>query len=473
VQHVLAELRASEAMRGRPPGYLENGGFTIVTTVDARAQSLLESVADETAALDLRVPKVNPYNPAAFQSGLDRPTGLVVQHVLAELRASEAFRGQPPGYLENGGYTIVTTVDPRAQALLESVSDETVRGSIMDGEPGNLQAAAAVVEPGTGRVLAYYGGHDGTGADFAGWYHSASGEAVGYGAHPPAQSFEVYALAAALRARISVRSRWDSPTIKAYPGIGQVRDVTPAPCQPACTLADATAASLNVPYVALTQRIGSGTVVNMAQAAGIDAMWLPEGPDGPRRRIDIGGGASAEPFTTDVATGRYPVTVLDQANGMATFAAGGMRYPAHFVQTVSKGSVTVHLDRPGGSRALGAAEVADLTWTLSQRPTVTLPGGRPVAAQTGAFPLRNSAVETAHAWIVGYTANLAMAVWVGNEEIELPLRDKQGSRVLGSGLPARIFQAFLGEAHARLGLAVTPFPQPTFTGDDSVGNAPR
>ena len=47
----------------------------------------------------------------------------------------------------------------------------------MNEQPANLQAALVAVEPGTGRVLAYFGGHDGKGADYAGFYFDENGEA--------------------------------------------------------------------------------------------------------------------------------------------------------------------------------------------------------------------------------------------------------------------------------------------------------
>jgi membrane peptidoglycan carboxypeptidase len=456
---------------GRYDPTVDPAGATVRFGQVALSMMRLGSI-DEATALDLRVPRVNRYDPTAFSSGLDRPTGLVVAHALAELRRTSRFRGRPPGFIENGGFAIVTTVDARAQSLLESVADETVAGSVMDGEPGNLQAAAVVVEPGSGRVLAFYGGHDGTGADFAGWYYDADGLAVGYGAHPPGQSFQPYLLAAAVEAGISVRSRWDSPSVKTYPGApGPVRDLTPAACRPTCTLAEATTASLNVPFYAVTQRVGAAEVVELARSAGIRAMWLPETSETPRRRIDLQPDTPADQFGPEVALGRYPVTVVDQANGMATLAADGRRAAAHFVRSVQRHGETVYTERTATTRILDEAVAADVTWALSAEPAAVLPDGRPAAAKTGASPLRTSAVETAHAWIVGYTRNLAMAVWVGNEEIELPLRDKQGSRVLGSGLPARVFQAFLAEAHDRLGLPTVPFPTPAFGGDEAAGNA--
>ena len=44
-----------------------------------------------------------------------------------------------------------------------------------------------------------------------------------------------------------------------------------------------------------------------------------------------------------------------------------------------------------------------------------------------------------------------MAVWIGNEEIEFPLKDEQGARVVGSGLPAEIYRTFMSGVDAVLG----------------------
>ena len=63
------------------------------------------------------------YDPGCFESDLDRPTGLVVSQVLAELRQTDAFRGKAPGYIENGGYTHRHHGRRRAQALLERSAD--------------------------------------------------------------------------------------------------------------------------------------------------------------------------------------------------------------------------------------------------------------------------------------------------------------------------------------------------------------
>jgi membrane peptidoglycan carboxypeptidase len=254
-----------------------------------------------------------------------------------------------------------------------------------------------------------------------------------------------------------------------------VRDFAGAPCQPRCSLADAATGSLNVPYYALTERLRAATVIEAARDAGIDAMWVPDSSTAQRQRLQLrgrpGSAVSPRPFGTDVALGDYPVTVLDQANAMATFAAGGRRMDAHFVRRVSKDAATVIGERStGGEREFTATAVNDLTWALAQNPSGQLPDRRASATKTGVGLLRTSQVETAHAWIVGYTANLAMAVWIGNEEVEFPLRDAEGGRVTGTGLPAEIYRTFMPAAHEKLGLAVSAFAEPTFAGRADAGD---
>jgi membrane peptidoglycan carboxypeptidase len=436
-------------------------------------QMVTAGTLDEPTAETLAVPAVRAYDPDAFESGLDAPTGLVVQHVLAELRATPAFRGTPPGAIENGGYSIVTTIDAKAQNLLEQTADETVPNSVMDGEPNNLQAAAVVVEPGTGRVRAYYGGDEGTGADYAGWYVDAQGQPVGYGAHPPGHTMDVYTDAAALSAGISVKSTWTSPDVQDYSG-KQVHDYGSAPCQPACSLAEATNGSLNNPMYEVTQDIGAAKVIDMAHAAGVGAMWIPDSPNTTRQRYDLvdktGDQLTPRPFNDDIALGEYPITVLDQANAMATFAAGGLRAQAHFVVSASKGGQRLYTEPSAKPvRVLSSAAAADLAWVMSQEPAGHLTN-RASATKIGFWGLRDSPVETAHAWIVGFTPNLAMAVWVGNVEIELPLHDSNGSIVTGSGLPAQIYRTFMDVAPAQLGLPALSFATPTFTGNAGAGN---
>ena len=218
-------------------------------------------------------------------------------------------------------------------------------------------------------------------------------------------------------------------------------------------------------------------------------MWVPESRGVVRQRYDLpadaGRSLSPKPFGTDVALGPYPVTVLDQASAMATFAAGGLASRTHFVRQVTVDSVdtgngvdtgnasnTIIYSEPLGSPelVLGAPQVADLSWALSQNPSGKLPD-RPSASKAGVGLLRDSLIETAHAWMVGYTPQLGMAVWIGNEDAEFPLKDKQGARVTGTGLPSEIYRKVMSAAHEGMQLPVRAFPEPAFAGDPNAVDA--
>jgi penicillin-binding protein 1A len=69
---------------------------------------------------------------------------------------------------------------------------------------------------------------------------------------------------------------------------------------------------------------------------------------------------------------------------------------------------------------------------------------RPAAGKTG------TSQNYRDAWFVGYTADLVAGVWMGNDD-EKPMR-----KVTGGGLPARLWQGFMTDAHQ--GLPPRPLP---------------
>jgi membrane peptidoglycan carboxypeptidase len=252
-----------------------------------------------------------------------------------------------------------------------------------------------------------------------------------------------------------------------------VRDVRPAPCQPACTLAEAATAQLSIPFYTVTERVGADAVIDTARAAGVDAMWSPGSGSTAPVRYDLTARRVAalvpDPFGADVALGTYPVTVVDQATGMATLAAGGIRSTTHFVAQVVRDYVTYYAAPfDAGSRALDPDVAADVTAVLSTNRVGQLASGVPSASVSGTAPLLGSALDSAHAWHVGYTPGLAMAVWVGNREVEFPLRDEVGNRITGDALPALIYRTVVDAATERLGLDAGEFPEPADLGDPTV-----
>jgi membrane peptidoglycan carboxypeptidase len=417
-------------------------------------------------------------NPAARQSGLDRPTGLVVNHVLSELRQTEPFKGKAKDYLRNGGFQIVTTIDKGAQDAAEAAADirRTSAPAVVRGQPADWQAALVAVEPGTGRVLAYFGGASGTGSDYAGWYYDDAGDPHGFGQHPPGSSFKVYDLAEALHQKVSVKSHWDSPAVKEFPASGRtngspagpVRNSGSAPCQPDCTLVQATVASLNVTFFDLTEHLGTGNVIDMARKAGVDAIWANDPGKPEPVRVDLRsrtGQDVAGRFSTEVGIGQYGITVLDHANGMATFAGGGTRADAHFVRTVTRrgdqvyGEKLTHTDT-----GLNREQVNELSWTLAQVPAAKLPNGWDAAGKTGTWQYGTSTTDNAHTWMVGYTRALAAAVWLGTTDGKALVTSGGSHDVFGANFPGPIWRQFMVQAITAMkpDANLKHFEQPTF-----------
>jgi membrane peptidoglycan carboxypeptidase len=442
--------------------------------------------SDERAKLVYPLETLKTQDPAS--AGLDQPTGLVVEHALSELAQSPAFQGKSWDYIRNSGFQIITTVHKGAQDAATRAADKVVKSSPMYAQSRKYQAALVAIEPGTGRVLAYFGGHNGAGVDYAGWYRDEDGDPKGRGSHPPGSSFKVYTLAAALRDGISLNSRWDSSSPHEFPprrvGANAVRNSSACtreygePNGP-CTLLGSTVSSLNVPFYALTEAIGQAKVVEMARDAGIQSMWTDD-----RTRVDFTAetditGQGRQHFDTEVGFGQYPVTVLDHANGLATFAADGLRAAAHFVKAVFKGKDVVYGEAlPGGDqlRVLTEPQSRDLTYALSLTSAAHLGNGWDSAGKTGTWQYAKSASENAHGWMVGFTKKLAAAVWVGNEKDEAPVRLKDGSKLYGANLPAAIWRQFMAGATQKMGLkndSSARFGEPAWTGDAGRGTVEK
>jgi membrane peptidoglycan carboxypeptidase len=382
------------------PGYDPTTGAAAATNAQHRWEQIRDAMvstgvlsAADGAALrfpggDVRLAQPGPAS---------TPSSMVINHILDELSHTPGTElyNMPWQQIRDGGYNITTTIDVSLQQAVVQAADETVAGSVMSGQPANLTAAVVVVEPGTGRVLAYYGGHEGSGADFAGSYVDERGQFAGFGLHQAGSSSGVYTLAAALKAGYSP-------------------------------------ASISGRLDSLAARLGSAAIFALARDAGIALI-----SDG-QKVYDT---ATIDPSVVGagLADGHDLVGVLDQANAMATFAAHGARAQAHFVRAVTQGNQSVYAEPSlqRGADVLSDAELTDLAAALAS-PTVR---GFPV--QIGVAPLATNSGDIGDAWSVGWSPKLAAAVWVGNRGQAQPLRDRNGNPVSGSTLPLSILARLL------------------------------
>ncbi|MFC7547127.1 transglycosylase domain-containing protein [Plantactinospora sp. GCM10030261] len=447
-------------------------------------------------------PKVLPPKNGNSLVGVNTPRGNVVNYIDDELAAMGICTlkegdgsGKPTcsDELRYGGLRIQTSINPKMQKAAEATARRKAKGSEVADERENVMAAVVSVDPKNGRVVAYYGGDSGAGTDYAGTNVDTAGNL--YGGHQPGSTFKVYTLAAALEAGISLDSRWDSSTYKPKNvpfTVRNVRENNQTKCGKYCTLEESTLSSYNVPFYKIAEDIGADKVIDMARAAGVSTMW--SSADNPPKPYDLAktegkklaptksGSEECQanncPFFYNVAFGQYPVTVLDHANGIATIANRGTYNKAHFVVGVwRQNQETGEWNKIGGEQLKPQKRIRpevtdDVTAVLKKYPAKvnhTLAGNRPAASKTGTWELNEKDDKNAHAWMVGYTPQLATAVWVGNVGPKTEaLLTKSGKNMYGSDLPGDIWERYM--EGALKGEKELSFPDKAGLGDPNLGD---
>lgn len=436
-------------------------GYDPANTGPERAQSrmrwVLKGMVDmkwleAEQAAEAELPKTqDPKKATGAQYGLDKPTGAVVKYVERELEAM----GITPKQLRENGYTVQTTIDKKMQKAAEDAAHK-----ILKGQSKKLASALVAVEPGTGKVKAYYGGDKGAGWDNASAHHQ------------PGSSLKAYVLAAAIEDGTSVRSYWDGSSPQEFPDRERpLRNSDNNNQCKRCTLERATVLSLNTTYYALTSKVGKDKVIELASKAGIRSMSWPN-DEGEYEKIDLtqDPAAASKKFSNEVGIGQYPISVLDNASGFATFAAEGTAAKTHFVTKVMQDDQVIKETEIQTQQAFKPETAADASAVM--RKVVSsgsddLFDGRPSAGKTGTWQYGNTE-HNAHAWMAGYTPQLAAAVWMGRSGEEGAIRTKEGAKIYGSGLPADIWKTFMSKVHK--GKQVKQFPKPQYLGDVGAGN---
>lgn len=371
-------------------------------------------------------PAVLPIGPSGVNQA-NGPEGLILNQVRDEL----AEIGFDESRLYRDGLRVTTTVNAGAQQVaIQSVND------IMAGQPANLRPALVSVDPATGAVRAYYGGSVGTGFDYAQTYRQ------------PGSSFKPFVVAAALEQGIGVAARRDGSSPQTFPDReAPVRNSEGGQCGQ-CTVREALTRSLNTVFYGLAYEVGGAAVAEVAHRAGV----ATEMPDGTPTLARDGVTASS------IGIGEYEVRPIDQAHAFSTFAAGGIERPTYFISQIadSEGNVLYSNDGADGEQVIAPEVASDVTYALSDVADYSndeLADGREVACKTGTTQLDDE--NNKDAWMVGYTPQLSTAVWVGTDNNE-PLLTAEGRLVYGSGLPGKIWQAYMNATLA--GAEELPLP---------------
>jgi len=378
------------------------------------------------------------------------------------IKTSPAFGASPSArknFLERGGLTIRTTLQPQVQ----QAADKAMHNYVHAHEPSGVAGAEAVVEPGTGKVLALsvssaYGSDP---KKHQNDINYAVNTPMGGGAYRFAMgsTFKLFVLAAALKEGFPLSTSIFAPQHLTVSGFSDCSgndasswDVHNAGDseQGRFNLITGTWFSVNTFFAQLEQRVGLCQTVKMAEALGVRA--------GNGRRIE-----QVPSFALGVNDAGF--SVLDTAGAYATMASHGLYCTPLSITQVS--------DRAGKSYPIPGSEcnqvvdpgLADtvtsiLHGVLTQRGATAVgvgEPGRPAAAKTG------TAEGYSASDFAGFVPQMASAVWVGNPHH--PTRPLSFQTIGGRHYGLSVFGATIGGPiwrdtlkAALVGVPVVPLP---------------
>ena len=362
--------------------------------------------------------------------------------------------------LYRGGLTITTTLDARLQAI----ADTEVRNGVPQDDASGVASSIITIEPGTGKIVAMaqnrtYNNTVNAGPGETSVNFNADFAFGGSRGFQPGSTFKPFTLVQWLKEGRSLNEvinatrreyaakSWNAPctniTGKSYnPRNSEGGDSGPI------SVLRATFNSVNSGYMAIANQLNLCGIFDTAATLGVHDPY----------------GEAILPLPARVL-GTAELAPMTMAAAFAAFAANGT-----FCEPIAITSVT---DTDGNPLAVPPSNcrqavepriTAAVNYTLQQVVTQgtakALGGleGRPSAGKTG------TSNENEHTWFVGYTPQLATAVWVGHSEGNIEMQNVRiagtyQSRVFGSTIAAPTWKRYMDQALA--GAPVVGFAEPS------------
>lgn len=399
--------------------------------LEARFKYVIDGMLEEKwiTAEEAKAAKMPSIAPRTTGGSLSGPKGYIIDAAQKELSKLGFNQEQ----LMVGGYVIKTTLEQRAQ---QSAVD-AVNKLYPSRAPANLHIGLVAIRPGTGEVVAMYGGKD---------YVVRQLNDATQSIALAGSTFKPFALIAALEQGIPLTSMWNGDSPQTFDDLGRpyLVDNYGSEGWGQVDLITATKHSINTVYVPLGMKAGLDKVVDVARRAGIpeNIAMMP---------------------TPSVSLGVASPHVIDVANAYATFAANGVYAKPYMVKEVigpNKG--VLYQGKPKTQEVFSKEVMADLTYALKSvvnggTGAAALGLGRPAAGKTG------TSQSNASAWFSAYTPNLAASVAFFRDSASESLNGIGGlTSVTGGSFPARMWTAFM--KGALRDEPVMEFPQPSNIG---------
>lgn len=325
-------------------------------------------------------------------------------------------------YLESSGLNVVTSLDWELQQEAEKIIQEWGDKNVKRFNAKN--AALVAIDPKTGHILAMVGSRD---------YFDTENDGnvnVTTRLRQPGSSFKPFAYAKAFEKGYTpdtvifdVETNFGVQGAKEYVPrnyTGEFRGLM--------TFKEALAQSINVPAVKVLYLAGLSDTINLARSLGMETL-----------------NKDPSHYGLSLVLGGADVTLLEETSAYGAFSQDGVYNKANAILSITTGAGEVLYEFKKDPQRVLDAQIARLITSILSDNNLRAPifglnsklylEGIPSAVKTG------TTQDYRDAWTVGYTPNIAVGVWVGNNN-NSQMRDADGVKAA-----APIWHDFMIKAH--------------------------
>jgi len=333
--------------------------------------------------------------------------------------------------VESGGLKVITTLDAELQ---DSAEKTVTKYAAINKEKYKAKNASLVaIDPKSGDVLAMVGSADYFDIENEGNFNVATAQ------RQPGSAFKPFAYAAAFdkgypdsAVLFDVKTEFNP---NCSPDGNSEKDQYGLDCynpqnyderfRGAVTLRQSLSQSLNIPSVKVLHLAGVSNTIKLAQDMGVSTLNQPER------------------YGLSLVLGGAEVKLIDIASAYGVFANDGVRNPWAIILKVQSSDETILEEKEFVPKRVLDAQTARLINSVLSDNSARAPvfgyssslyiPGYSVAAKTG------TTQENRDAWVIGYSPNIVVGVWTGNNKNESMTR--AGAGISASGPMWREFMS--------------------------------